>query len=518
MERRGAIAIGAANGQPWPDVMSRDLLMAVLQHGPAGIAILNAHDLRVRYINRQFQSLLDEAHHSTSLIGLELRSVLPQPAWSAIAGLIKQAGRSERVATREALRLEGFGRGALYWDTTVVQLQEKLGSSAAVLLQAVDVSSDVHVEAEHERLLALADQRAEQLSAALERITDGVVVVDVDGKVRRINPAGIAMLDLDQPESRGNEERPADGLPADGAGRYRVDLPPLHLSLRGQTVRNSEHSIRRRNGETTWLNVSSVPLYDRHGSVWGAVAGFHDVSERRQLQQLKDDFLAVTAHELRTPVTALLGYTNLMVRRAEQGDWTDRDLHALRMIETQAQRLTQLVNGLIDVSRVQTGTIELRCQRVDLLALVEQAAAALRANVVDHTIEVTGPEYPVAVWGDPRRLDQVISHIIGNALKYSPWGGAVRIRVSTDSTARIAVSDEGIGIPEQALPLLFERFYRAANVDSDRISGLGIGLYLVKELVAAHQGHIDVRSAPGDGTTFEITLPLYSDQPSTTND
>jgi signal transduction histidine kinase len=334
------------------------------------------------------------------------------------------------------------------------------------------------------------------------------VVVDVDGRVRRINTAGIALLDLQAPAEGDGD---AEGGDSETSERVRVELPPLHLSLRGQTVRNFEHQITRRDGETTWLNVSSAPLFDRGGSIHGAVAGFQDVSERRRLEQAKDEFLAVTAHELRTPVTALLGYTNLLVKRAELGDWGDRDLHALRMIETQAQRLTQLVNGLIDVSRVQTGSIELQRVRVELRALIEQSAAAARAQAVDHTIVVDASEHPVHVFGDPQRLDQIVTQLIGNALKYSPWGGTVRVGVWANDVAHITVTDDGIGIPDQAIPQLFDRFYRATNVDSDRISGLGIGLYLAKELVAAHDGEISVRSQPGEGTTFEIQLPLRSE-------
>ncbi len=142
----------------------------------------------------------------------------------------------------------------------------------------------------------------------IEHVTDGVVVVDLEGRVRRINSAAIEMLDLD-PEPAQDGGEPVEA-------RRQLDLPPLHLSLRGQTLRNVEYSVERRDGQTTWLNVCSAPLYDRDGHVRGAVSGFQDISKRKELEQIKDDFLAVTAHELRTPVTALLGYSNLMVRRA----------------------------------------------------------------------------------------------------------------------------------------------------------------------------------------------------------
>jgi signal transduction histidine kinase len=181
----------------------------------------------------------------------------------------------------------------------------------------------------------------------------------------------------------------------------------------------------------------------------------------------------------------LLGYTNLLVRRAEQGDWNDRDLHALRMIETQVQRLTQLINGLVDVSRVQAGALEIHAQPVELQALVQQAAALIRNKAPDHLILVEEQPEPIVVPGDPQRLDQVISHLIENALKFSPWGGTINVHVWADHEAHVTVSD------------------------------VGVGLYLVKELVAAHGGRIDVRSAPDHGATFEIMLPIQSPLAST---
>ncbi len=253
-----------------------------------------------------------------------------------------------------------------------------------------------------------------------------------------------------------------------------------------------------------------IMLQIRQSLALVAATGEDTASPVEEFEQIKDDFLAITAHELRTPVTALLGYTNLMVRRAEGGDWTDRDLHALRMIQAQAQRLTQLINGLVDISRIQTGALELRKQPVDLNVLARQVTANLRSSIGDHTIQIETPDRAVMVWGDAQRLEQALAHLVDNALKYSPWGGAIQVRIWTDTEAHVVVSDRGIGIPEEAIPQLFQRFYRAANVDSDRISGLGIGLYLVKEFVTAHDGRIDVASQPDEGTTFEVVLPLQN--------
>ena len=476
-------------------------LLAMLEDAPDGIAILDGPELRVQFANHRFLELFeglpnDQRRRRAS----RLEDFIPMAEHLGLKRQLAQVSRTGRAARESEVRVEGLWPHPVYWNVSMATLPAQRRGSPLLVLRILDVTEQVQVRDERDRLLLLAEQRAEQFGVGIEHVTDGVVVVDLEGRVRRINSAAIEMLDLDP--------QPAQESGQPTAARRQLDLPPLHLSLRGQTLRNVEYSVERRDGETTWLNVCSAPLYDRDGQVRGAVAGFQDISKRKELEQLKDDFLAVTAHELRTPVTALLGYSNLMVRRAEQAGWHDRDLHALRMIATQAQRLTELVNGLVDVSRVQTGTLELSYQTLDLHAVVRQAAAAMRAEVVEHTILVEGPQEPVMVRADAKRLNQVISHLIGNALKYSPWGGSVQVRVWKDGEAHVSVTDGGIGIPEEALPRLFQRFYRANNVDSDRISGLGIGLYILKELVDAHHGRIDVRSVPNQGTTFEVTLPL----------
>jgi signal transduction histidine kinase len=134
-------------------------------------------------------------------------------------------------------------------------------------------------------------------------------------------------------------------------------------------------------------------------------------------------------------------------------------------------------------------------------------------NATAHTVTYTGPDTPLLVEGDALRLIQVLQNLVQNAIKYSPAGGEVQVHVERrDATARVAVSDEGIGIPQAELPQLFHRFYRASNVDERRISGLGVGLYVVKELVTLHGGTVDVVSAEGRGSTFIITLPLLADQ------
>jgi len=230
--------------------------------------------------------------------------------------------------------------------------------------------------------------------------------------------------------------------------------------------------------------------------------------------QLRDEFLSVASHELKTPVTALLGYSQLLRRRMErERSSNDRDRRAVQIIGAQTERLATLVHSLLDVSRLELGQFSLERQPVDLASLVQRIAADLQAVLPPteppHTIDWSGPDEPLIVDGDALRLEQMVQNLVQNAVKYSPQGGPITLRLARDAGhAVLAVSDRGIGIPHEAQARLFQRFYRARHAAAHGISGMGIGLYVVSEIVSRHGGTVEVASTEGVGSTFTVRLPL----------
>jgi PAS domain S-box-containing protein len=226
----------------------------------------------------------------------------------------------------------------------------------------------------------------------------------------------------------------------------------------------------------------------------------------------RDQFLSIASHELKTPLTSLMGYIDLMQRRAGRaGDQNERDQRAMRVIGEQATRLNKLVSALLDLSRIETGQLSIERGLVDLNTLARRLVEETQPTTDRHTITFSGDNQPIMILGDELRLEQVIQNLIQNAIKYSPGGGTVAVLVSRqDTTAYVRVSDQGIGIPDSALPQLFRRFYRAPNADSQHISGMGIGLYVVREIIELHGGTVDVVSQERQGSTFIISLPLLT--------
>jgi signal transduction histidine kinase len=232
--------------------------------------------------------------------------------------------------------------------------------------------------------------------------------------------------------------------------------------------------------------------------------------------QLRDEFLSVAAHELKTPVTAIVGYSQVLRRRVDQA-LNPRDRRALQVLAEQAERLSRLVNSLLDASRIQIGQFNLERRPVDLGKLARRIAGEMARTLPGHSLEYRQPSEPVIIDGDALRLEQVLLNLLQNAVKYSPKGGPITLSVERrDSEAVLFVSDQGIGIPAAAMPLLFQRFFRAGNAAGSTLSGMGVGLYVVQEIVSRHGGRVGVESTEGKGTTVTVYLPLRESQPQTT--
>ena len=244
-----------------------------------------------------------------------------------------------------------------------------------------------------------------------------------------------------------------------------------------------------------------------------AVANARLYREAQAAIQARDQFLSVAAHELRTPVGTLFGYAQVLRDRLDGAQLVlDADRRIARIMVEQGIRLTEQLNTLLDLSRVETGHFALERHPFDLGVLLRQIVTELQPTLTDHEVLIEpGSTANVTVDGDERHLEQVFLNLLQNAIKYSPAGGTIAVRLSTlPAEVEVAITDPGIGISADELPHLFERYYRAPNGEAVAIGGLGIGLYVVHEIVSRHGGTVEVDSKPGAGSTFTVRLPRSS--------
>jgi signal transduction histidine kinase len=233
--------------------------------------------------------------------------------------------------------------------------------------------------------------------------------------------------------------------------------------------------------------------------------------EAQAALRIRDEFLAVAAHELRTPLTTLLLQLNSAERVVRKGSALSPEM--LGRAASKVKQLGTLVSDLLDVGRIQAGSFQLRLQPLSLGTLVQEVAEGFQ-GASPHSVEVVVPAQDVQVQADRSRLEQVVSNLMENAIKYSPEPGNVRISVQTRGReAVLSVQDSGIGIDPESQPHLFERFFRAQASRQSNIAGLGLGLYICKEVVERHGGHIKVESELGHGSTFFVSLPVWEEQP-----
>ena len=364
--------------------------------------------------------------------------------------------------------------------------------------------------AEVETLAGLAQHRANELETTLDTMSDAVYVADPEFRLVRANAAFARLVGLASKDYAGESVRHLmDRLfpQNEAADESQSDDLPMVRALRGDSFTNHILRVVPVGSNTErFLSVSGAPILDGSGRIVAAVNVARDITEMKELDRLKDEFISVASHEMKTPLTVIKGYSQILERRLESSGAKSGELDMAHQILGQANRLASLTDRLLDVSRIQFGRLSLDRQPVDLSAFVRGVAEGMKVSTEYHTISVSVEE-PLQVDADPGRLEQVLSNLIANAVKYSPEGTEIEIALRrSNGDALISVRDHGYGIPRERQGRIFQRFYRATT--DERKSGLGLGLYVSKGIVEAHGGEIWFESDEGKGSTFYVKLPI----------
>jgi PAS domain S-box-containing protein len=388
-----------------------------------------------------------------------------------------------------------------------------------------DISERKHKEEELRHQLAFTN-------AITTHLGEGLCAVDREGRLTFMNAAAERMVGWRESELLGRPLHEAVHFQRpDGTPLAATECALLGVMQSGTSVRVEEDAFTRRNGSVFPVCYTSSPIVT-DGHVVGAVLAFHDISDRRDEEKrrvtllareqearqdaesanrLKDEFLATLSHELRTPLNAIMGWAHLL-RTGGLDEATSA--RALETIDRNAKAQNQLINDILDVSRIITGKLHLTMQPVDPGAVVEAALETVRPAAAAKQITIEASLEPGAgtMSGDPDRLQQVVWNLLSNAIKFTPNGGQVQVRLRrVDAEAVIEVADSGPGISPEFLPHVFERFRQGDASTTRSHVGLGLGLAIVRHLVELHGGTVEARSpGQGQGATFSVHLPLAS--------
>ncbi|HLJ82272.1 MAG TPA: ATP-binding protein, partial [Ktedonobacterales bacterium] len=291
------------------------------------------------------------------------------------------------------------------------------------------------------------------------------------------------------------------------------DQLPQQRAARGESF-SMEFTLDAETGERRWFEADGQPIHggENEQQRWGVLV-IRDITDR-SLRRLQDEFIAMASHELRTPLTPLQSYLQMLLKLFADRTADDLARHYTESSLEQVRRLARLVGDLLDVSRLQSGKYTFKSERIAFNQLVVRAVEAAQTLAAGQAIRLDTTDVPLNVVGDPDRMEQALLNLFTNAITYAPETKHIDVRLRRASTnAEVRIRDYGPGIPAADISHLFNRFYQAERADRDSRRGLGLGLYITREIVTAHGGTITAESQNGKGATFIITLPLAAEQP-----
>ncbi|GAP07169.1 MAG TPA: PAS domain-containing protein [Anaerolinea thermolimosa] len=362
------------------------------------------------------------------------------------------------------------------------------------------------IAVQNAQLYAEANEERQRLNTLLDSLSDGILILAANNTIERCNPAFARMLNLPRQALIGRRhedvirwERPPQGMTLEQAESGGWPLTPhAYLYVEGDIKVGDDLPPLP-------VGITYVPLIGENGRLRNIICTVRDITKFRQAEELKSTFISVISHELKTPVALIKGYVSTL--RRDDAQWDPEVIQdSLEVIEEEADRLAGMIENLLEASRLQAGGLSLKRSDVSLPRLAARIAERMQTQTTSHTIQVDFPEDFPIIFADENRLEQVLTNLIGNAIKYAP-GGIIRIHGEVrPQQVIVCVSDQGPGVAAEDIPHIFDRFYRAPDV-ARQTKGAGLGLYLAKAIVEEHGGRIWVDNVPGQGARFCFSLP-----------
>lgn len=342
--------------------------------------------------------------------------------------------------------------------------------------------------------MSALSQEKEQLSSILSSMADGVITFNRDGTILITNPPADRFLQYWYYEM--------GGISTDSEA-----TPPEVMELFQQAVDTEAEQVGEISFQGRHWVILVSPLYSNR-FIRGAVAVLRDMTEERQLDKMRQDFIANVSHELRTPISMLQGYSEAIVDDIAESQ--DEKKEMAKVIYDESLRMGRLVNELLDLARMEAGHLLLTMEDVNISSFINRIIHKFQGLARDNEIQLFAEieNEITTISFDPDRIEQVLTNLIDNAIRHTPKGGSVKLSVTSDDKGiMIRVKDSGTGIPDEDLPFVFERFYKADKARTRGRAGTGLGLAIAKNIIDAHRGHISVQSKLGHGTTFSFLVP-----------
>lgn len=383
-------------------------------------------------------------------------------------------------------------------DATTVWVAIKttlLRNSAAEVVGFLGVASDITARKE-------AEEIRRRLAAIVESSDDAIVGKTLDGIITSWNTAAERLFGYSTAEAIGKHITLI--IPVE---LYREEEEIIGKLRQGIRIQHYETVRLRKDGRRIEVSLSISPVKDDSGKIIGAAKIARDISERREQERRKDEFISMASHELKTPVTSLKGFTQILHRRFLKHN-DNEAVRFLARMDAQINRLTTLIGDMLDLSKMQNSQLAYRMERFHLAELVEEIVENVQGTTQTHHL-LLEKTVVVQIYGDRDRIGQVLINLLTNAIKYSPTAEKIMVRMAIhEETVVVSVQDFGIGIAESYQESIFQRFYQVNEPAEKTYPGLGIGLYIASTIIERHKGRLWVQSRKGEGSIFHFSLPL----------
>lgn len=471
----------------------------------------------IQSFNRAAEHIFN--YTAPEVIGKNVNVLMPEPYCSE-----HDAYLARYQATGEA-RIIGIGRevAGRRRDGSIFPMDLAVGTAT---LEGVPLFTGVVRDlSERQRAKRQLDETNHLRQAILDSANVGIISTDIKGVIRIFNKAAQRMLGYTEEEMVGKPNLVLIHDPGEIAAHAKALSKELACSIepgfevfvakprRGQVAEN-EWTCIRKDGSRFPVSLTVTALRDPQGEITGFLGIGNDITERKKMERMKNEFVSTVSHELRTPLTSIRGALGLVLGKASAG-LSPKAQQLLETANRNSERLTLLINDILDLEKIESGRLEFNFKLLDLAALARQALAANEGYAQQHGIRLhLNEEVPQAmVWGDEHRLLQVFANLLSNAIKYSPKNGEVAVSVQPASNAyfRVGVKDNGRGIPAAFRHRIFQRFAQADSSDTREKGGTGLGLSITKAIVERHNGYIDYYSQENESTEFFFELPVWQE-------
>jgi PAS domain S-box-containing protein len=410
-----------------------------------------------------------------------------------------------------------FHRRVNYFGNDALEMVKAIGSQVAISINNAQLYELIRDQAERlGSMLRNQQVEASRQTAILEAVADGVLVTDPLNHITFMNSSGEKILSLNKAQMIG---RPLE----DFSGLFGKSTQTWIQTIHSWSVNPGEQHVGETYAEQISMENGHVVLVHLAPVIWrneflGTVSIFRDITHEVEVDRLKSEFVATVSHELRTPMTSIRGYVDILLMGAA-GALNDNQKHFLEIVKNNSERLSILVNDLLDISRIEAGRVTLSPQSVDLREVAEEVVSATIRRAEDENkpmhISIQANAHLPRVMADLERIRQIIDNLVDNAYNYTPAEGSITVTLHQENgNVQVDVKDSGIGISDEQQDRVFERFFRGEDPMVLATPGTGLGLPIVKQLVEMHRGKIWMTSAgiPGEGSMFSFTLPVEMDE------